>query len=76
VTTSGVGSAFLMVPIIISWLMVPVGIVLIIVGLVRYFWPREDDPTVILQRRYARGEISQSEHQALLEDLDGEERQP
>lgn len=61
---------------VISWLMVPVGTILIIVGLIRFFWPREDDPTVIVQRRYARGEISRSEYQDLLQELGPKEPKP
>lgn len=54
---------------LIAWLMVPVGIVLITVGIIRYFRPREDDPRTILQRRYATGEISRSEFEELWIEL-------
>lgn len=59
---------------LIAWIMVPVGIILIVVGLIRYFWPREDDPRTILQRRYARGEISRSEFEELWNALFPQEK--
>lgn len=70
------GGGLLLVPILMSWIMIPVGVVLVVVGLIRYFWPREDDPAAILKRRYAAGEISQSEYQTLLHDLNADGGDP
>lgn len=68
-STVGGTSVFFGILGLISWVLVPIGVILVIVGLVRYFRPREDDPEIILQRRYARGEISRSEYEELLKDL-------
>jgi uncharacterized membrane protein len=47
----------------------PVGIILIIVGLVRYFFPGQESAEAVLDRRYAAGEISRSEYEELRRDL-------
>ncbi len=55
---------------ILSLLAIPVGLVLVIVGLVRYLSPPPfDSAEVILRRRYAQGEISLSEYRQLLLDI-------
>ncbi len=36
--TGGLGSILLGILAVISWILIPIGIVLVIVGLVRYFW--------------------------------------
>ncbi len=56
-------------------LAVPVGLVLVIVGLVQFFRPAETppDPEEILKGRYARGEISLSEYEEMLRTIRGEE---
>ncbi len=68
---AGIGGIVVHVLALLSLLLIPVGIVLVIAGLIRYFWPREDDPRTILQRRYAAGDISKSEYEELLQDLEG-----
>lgn len=73
VNAVGGASVFLSLLRLVSWIMVPVGIILVIVGLIRYFWPRDEDPLTILQRRYAKGEISQSEFEALKNEFDTKE---
>ena len=54
---------------LLAELALPVGVVLVIVGLVRYFRPAVETAEDILDRRYAAGEISFSEYNALRQDL-------
>ncbi len=55
-------------------LAVPVGLVLVIVGLVQFFRPAETSPgpEEILKSRYAQGEISLSEYEEMLRAIRGE----
>lgn len=55
-------------------LAIPVGLVLVIVGLVQYFRPQpvEPGPEEILKRRYASGEITLSEYEELLRTIRGD----
>lgn len=66
----GIGGVLVSILGLLGWLLIPVGIVLVIAGLIRYFWPREDDQRTILQRRYAAGDISKSEYEEMLRDLE------
>ena len=68
---AGLGGILVRLLSLLSLLLIPVGVVLVIAGLIRYFWPRADDPRTILQRRYAAGDISKSEYEELLRDLEG-----
>lgn len=52
-------------------LAIPVGIVMMLIGLVQYFRPAyEPSALEILQRRYAQGEITQSEYEELRKTLE------
>jgi uncharacterized membrane protein len=55
-------------------LAVPVGLVLVIVGLVQFFRPAETPPgpEEILKSRYAGGEISLSEYEEMLRTIRGD----
>ena len=56
-------------------LAIPVGLVLVIVGLVQFFRPSETPPgpEEILKTRYARGELSLSEYEGMLRTVRGEQ---
>ncbi|MDA8346031.1 MAG: SHOCT domain-containing protein [Thermaerobacter sp.] len=56
-------------------LAIPVGLVLVIVGLVQYFRPvpQAVGPEDTLKHRYAAGEISLSEYEEMLRTLRGEQ---
>ncbi len=56
-------------------LAIPVGLVLVIVGLVQYFRPvpQSPNPEDTLRQRYAAGEISLSEYEEMLRTLRGEQ---
>lgn len=67
---SGIGPILLVILQTAFLVAIPVGVILIAIGLFRYFsGPGEDSPDAILQRRYAQGEISWSEYETLLEQL-------
>ncbi len=55
-------------------LAIPVGIVLVIVGLVQYFRPQAQPPSAeeTLRRRFAGGEISRTEYDEMLRALRGD----
>lgn len=55
-------------------LAIPIGLVLVIVGLVQYFRPAltPQGPEEILKARYAAGEITLSEYEEMLRTLRGE----
>lgn len=54
-------------------LAIPVGLALVIVGLVQFFTPQTAPigPEELLKRRYAAGEISLSEYEEMLRTLRG-----
>ena len=54
-------------------LAVPIGFVMVIIGLVQFFRPPASplSPEEILKTRYAQGEISLSEYEEMLQRLDG-----
>lgn len=50
---------------------IPVGLVLIVVGLIQFFRPDPGpDAEEVLRRRYALGEISESEYREMLKTLE------
>ena len=68
---AGSGALAFLVPLaaLLAVMAIPVGIVLVVFGLVRYFRPAAETSEAVLARRYAAGEISRSEYAALRRDL-------
>lgn len=69
----GVGVAFLGFVSLLLVLAIPVGLVLVVVGLIQYFRPDpEPDALERLRRRYADGEITLSEYEEMRATLERE----
>lgn len=68
----GMGMVLGMAAVLLFWVLVLVGLVLLVRWLWMQAWPNtktEDSALEILKRRYARGEITREEFEAIRRDL-------
>lgn len=57
---------------ILALLAIPVGLLLVIEGIIQFFRPPGPRPEEILKARYASGEISQAQFEEMLRTVRGE----